>query len=261
MNSLSKKPLSSLSALWMTDSSSRERRKNKLEKLLVLLSGTWMRLLDAGFKKHETISVVAEAIPGLFWPSSKICFLRLAFIAHICLVSSRVTSLRTSVILRLDQLQEICLIECFYLNKNICCCAGGSGCRAASALKEEEGHLTFPLQYEEFDQHFHRLSLFPPPASQMLMVTAYLAVVVALYLVPLTISSPCIMEKKALGPKPAIIGHRGAPMVSSFTFSAVVSNSSAYLWDSTGSNGVQVALCRIYTANGLRSVSFAGLHQ
>ncbi|EOA98048.1 Glycerophosphodiester phosphodiesterase domain-containing protein 5, partial [Anas platyrhynchos] len=49
--------------------------------------------------------------------------------------------------------------------------------------------------------------------SQMLMFTAYLAVVVALYLVPLTISSPCIMEKKALGPKPAIIGHRGAPML------------------------------------------------
>uniref|UniRef100_A0A8C9L962 Glycerophosphodiester phosphodiesterase domain containing 5 n=1 Tax=Pavo cristatus TaxID=9049 RepID=A0A8C9L962_PAVCR len=49
--------------------------------------------------------------------------------------------------------------------------------------------------------------------SQMLMITAYLAVVVALYLVPLTISSPCIMEKKALGPKPAIIGHRGAPML------------------------------------------------
>lgn len=49
----------------------------------------------------------------------------------------------------------------------------------------------------------------------MLMFAAYLAVVVALYLVPLTISSPCIMEKKALGPKPAILGHRGAPMVSS----------------------------------------------
>ncbi|XP_065689754.2 glycerophosphodiester phosphodiesterase domain-containing protein 5 isoform X1 [Patagioenas fasciata] len=49
--------------------------------------------------------------------------------------------------------------------------------------------------------------------SQMLMFTTYLAVVVALYLVPLTISSPCIMEKKALGPKPAIIGHRGAPML------------------------------------------------
>ncbi|XP_058275199.1 glycerophosphodiester phosphodiesterase domain-containing protein 5 isoform X3 [Hirundo rustica] len=49
--------------------------------------------------------------------------------------------------------------------------------------------------------------------SQMLMFTAYLAVVVALYLVPLSISSPCIMEKAALGPKPAILGHRGAPML------------------------------------------------
>lgn len=48
----------------------------------------------------------------------------------------------------------------------------------------------------------------------MLMFTAYLAVVVALYLVPLSISSPCIMDKAALGPKPAILGHRGAPMVS-----------------------------------------------
>lgn len=56
----------------------------------------------------------------------------------------------------------------------------------------------------------------------MLMFTAYLAVVVALYLVPLTISSPCIMEKKALGPKPAIIGHRGAPMVSSLILLVLV---------------------------------------
>uniref|UniRef100_A0A8C3XPR5 Glycerophosphodiester phosphodiesterase domain containing 5 n=1 Tax=Chelydra serpentina TaxID=8475 RepID=A0A8C3XPR5_CHESE len=49
--------------------------------------------------------------------------------------------------------------------------------------------------------------------SQMLIFTAYFAVVVALYLVPLTVSSPCIMERKDLGPKPAIIGHRGAPML------------------------------------------------
>lgn len=67
-------------------------------------------------------------------------------------------------------------------------------------------------QGQQFHQLFVSLSI---PASQMLMFTAYLAVVVALYLVPLTISSPCIMEKKALGPKPAILGHRGAPMVSS----------------------------------------------
>uniref|UniRef100_A0A8D0BQQ2 Glycerophosphodiester phosphodiesterase domain containing 5 n=1 Tax=Salvator merianae TaxID=96440 RepID=A0A8D0BQQ2_SALMN len=49
--------------------------------------------------------------------------------------------------------------------------------------------------------------------SQMLLLGAYLTVVIALYLIPLTISSPCIMEKKDLGPKPAIIGHRGAPML------------------------------------------------
>ncbi|KAM4795830.1 glycerophosphodiester phosphodiesterase domain-containing protein 5 isoform 1-T1 [Rhinophrynus dorsalis] len=48
---------------------------------------------------------------------------------------------------------------------------------------------------------------------QMFIIIAYLAVVIALYLVPLTISSPCIMEKKDLGPKPGIIGHRGAPML------------------------------------------------
>lgn len=77
----------------------------------------------------------------------------------------------------------------------------------------------------------------------MLMFTAYLAVVVALYLVPLTISSPCIMEKKALGPKPAIIGHRGAPMVSSLTlFSTLLCDSSACVKDDTGSDGLQAAL-------------------
>lgn len=51
-------------------------------------------------------------------------------------------------------------------------------------------------------------------ASQMAILCSFFAVVFALYLAPLTISSPCIMEKKDLGPKPALIGHRGAPMVS-----------------------------------------------
>nr|XP_028581713.1 glycerophosphodiester phosphodiesterase domain-containing protein 5 isoform X2 [Podarcis muralis] len=49
--------------------------------------------------------------------------------------------------------------------------------------------------------------------SQLLTFGAYFAVVLALYLIPLTVYSPCIMEKKDLGPKPAIIGHRGAPMM------------------------------------------------
>ncbi|XP_019582018.1 glycerophosphodiester phosphodiesterase domain-containing protein 5 isoform X2 [Rhinolophus sinicus] len=50
-------------------------------------------------------------------------------------------------------------------------------------------------------------------SSQVAILCTFFAVVFALYLAPLTISSPCIMEKKDLGPKPALIGHRGAPML------------------------------------------------
>ncbi|XP_064144782.1 glycerophosphodiester phosphodiesterase domain-containing protein 5 isoform X3 [Loxodonta africana] len=50
-------------------------------------------------------------------------------------------------------------------------------------------------------------------SSQMAILCTFFAVVFALYLAPLSISSPCIMEKKDLGPKPALIGHRGAPML------------------------------------------------
>ncbi|XP_073072104.1 glycerophosphodiester phosphodiesterase domain-containing protein 5 isoform X2 [Manis javanica] len=50
-------------------------------------------------------------------------------------------------------------------------------------------------------------------SSQMAILCTFLTVVFALYLVPLTISSPCIMEEKDLSPKPALIGHRGAPML------------------------------------------------
>ncbi|XP_033718146.1 glycerophosphodiester phosphodiesterase domain-containing protein 5 isoform X5 [Tursiops truncatus] len=50
-------------------------------------------------------------------------------------------------------------------------------------------------------------------SSQMAILGTFFTVVFALYLAPLTISSPCIMEKKDLGPKPALIGHRGAPML------------------------------------------------
>lgn len=42
----------------------------------------------------------------------------------------------------------------------------------------------------------------------------YLSVLSALYLVPLGLYSPCIKEEGTLGPAPALIGHRGAPMVS-----------------------------------------------
>ncbi|KAK9402620.1 glycerophosphodiester phosphodiesterase domain-containing protein 5 [Crotalus adamanteus] len=50
-------------------------------------------------------------------------------------------------------------------------------------------------------------------ASQLLMFGTYFAVVLGVYLVPLTISSPCLMERKDLGPRPALLGHRGAPML------------------------------------------------
>uniref|UniRef100_A0A665TVC8 Glycerophosphodiester phosphodiesterase domain containing 4b n=1 Tax=Echeneis naucrates TaxID=173247 RepID=A0A665TVC8_ECHNA len=46
-----------------------------------------------------------------------------------------------------------------------------------------------------------------------LITGAYLAVLFALYLVPLGLYSPCIKEKRTLGPAPALIGHRGAPML------------------------------------------------
>lgn len=46
-----------------------------------------------------------------------------------------------------------------------------------------------------------------------LIVGVYLTILSALYLVPLGLYSPCIKEKGTLGPAPALIGHRGAPMV------------------------------------------------
>lgn len=48
----------------------------------------------------------------------------------------------------------------------------------------------------------------------MSLLLVYCAVMIALYLAPLGITSPCIMEENQLPPKPAMVGHRGAPMVS-----------------------------------------------
>ncbi|NXF88591.1 GDPD2 inositolphosphodiesterase, partial [Eubucco bourcierii] len=45
------------------------------------------------------------------------------------------------------------------------------------------------------------------------LLLPYCAVMIALYLAPLAITSPCIMEEKQLPPKPALVGHRGAPML------------------------------------------------
>ncbi|KAM9169670.1 glycerophosphodiester phosphodiesterase domain-containing protein 4 [Pangshura tecta] len=48
---------------------------------------------------------------------------------------------------------------------------------------------------------------------QAIIIGPYLAILVLLFLLPLGMYSPCIREVGTLGPKPALIGHRGAPML------------------------------------------------
>ncbi len=48
---------------------------------------------------------------------------------------------------------------------------------------------------------------------RMAIMVLYVTVLVTLYLVPLGMYSPCIKERSSLGSAPALIGHRGAPMV------------------------------------------------
>ncbi|KAM9126936.1 glycerophosphoinositol inositolphosphodiesterase GDPD2 [Pangshura tecta] len=50
-------------------------------------------------------------------------------------------------------------------------------------------------------------------APKVLLLLVYFGVTIALYLAPLMISSPCLLEKDQLPPKPALAGHRGAPML------------------------------------------------
>lgn len=58
--------------------------------------------------------------------------------------------------------------------------------------------------------HFCRMN---KKVRQVLIMGVYLMVLFTLYLVPLGMYSPCIKEEGTLGPPPALIGHRGAPML------------------------------------------------
>ncbi|XP_070699360.1 glycerophosphodiester phosphodiesterase domain-containing protein 5-like [Pempheris klunzingeri] len=58
--------------------------------------------------------------------------------------------------------------------------------------------------------HFFRMN---SGVRRTLIMSVYLSVLSALYLVPLGLYSPCIKEDGSLGPPPALIGHRGAPML------------------------------------------------
>ncbi|XP_077942686.1 glycerophosphodiester phosphodiesterase domain-containing protein 5 isoform X1 [Gasterosteus aculeatus] len=58
--------------------------------------------------------------------------------------------------------------------------------------------------------HFFRMS---KRVRQVAILGLYLSVLSSLYLVPLGMYSPCILEAGRLGPAPTLIGHRGAPML------------------------------------------------
>ncbi|KAM6426857.1 glycerophosphoinositol inositolphosphodiesterase GDPD2 isoform 1-T1 [Liasis olivaceus] len=57
---------------------------------------------------------------------------------------------------------------------------------------------------------FYRIS---HAALRLLLLLFYLGAALALYLAPLGIDSPCFLEQGQLPPKPALFGHRGAPML------------------------------------------------
>lgn len=52
------------------------------------------------------------------------------------------------------------------------------------------------------------------PEFHMIVLLVYLSVLLVLYMAPLAITSPCIMDRNSLKPRPDVIGRRGAPMVS-----------------------------------------------
>uniref|UniRef100_A0A663F0I9 Glycerophosphodiester phosphodiesterase domain containing 2 n=1 Tax=Aquila chrysaetos chrysaetos TaxID=223781 RepID=A0A663F0I9_AQUCH len=65
--------------------------------------------------------------------------------------------------------------------------------------------LAWPLASFIYRTHNTGLKVF--------LLFVYCMVMIALYLAPLGITSPCIMEENQLPPKPALVGHRGAPML------------------------------------------------
>ncbi|KAM9599720.1 glycerophosphoinositol inositolphosphodiesterase GDPD2 isoform 2-T4 [Morphnus guianensis] len=65
--------------------------------------------------------------------------------------------------------------------------------------------LAWPLASFIYRTHNTGLKVF--------LLLVYCTVMIALYLAPLGITSPCIMEENQLPPKPALVGHRGAPML------------------------------------------------
>ncbi|KAM7045318.1 glycerophosphoinositol inositolphosphodiesterase GDPD2 isoform 1-T7 [Molossus nigricans] len=59
-------------------------------------------------------------------------------------------------------------------------------------------------------ENFYRLHR---RGQKIVLLLLFFTMVLAIYLTPLCISSPCIMEPKDLPSKPGLVGHRGAPML------------------------------------------------
>ncbi|XP_036127212.1 glycerophosphoinositol inositolphosphodiesterase GDPD2 [Molossus molossus] len=59
-------------------------------------------------------------------------------------------------------------------------------------------------------ENFYRLHR---RGQKIALLLLFFTMVLAIYLTPLCISSPCIMEPKDLPSKPGLVGHRGAPML------------------------------------------------
>ncbi|XP_021262117.1 glycerophosphoinositol inositolphosphodiesterase GDPD2 [Numida meleagris] len=96
-----------------------------------------------------------------------------------------------------------------------CSAAGGEVQMADRALQKSwEAAPACSQQPAKCSLHTSPLPLLSlPPGLKVFLLLAYSAVMIALYLAPLGITSPCIMEENQLPPKPALVGHRGAPML------------------------------------------------
>lgn len=76
------------------------------------------------------------------------------------------------------------------------------------------------------------------------MAVVFVVVSVAIFLCPLFIQSPCLIEKRKLPEKPKLIGHRGAPMVSN-----VITDNTLKIQETAGSK--ETRLERIVMVNAL----------
>lgn len=92
---------------------------------------------------------------------------------------------------------------------------------------------------------------------QVIIVGPYLAILLFLFLIPLGMYSPCIREMGTLGPKPALIGHRGAPMVGLEKLFYIISSSCVLLPSSSSSGLVFLGFFSVKSVEGGRGyISF-----